>query len=95
MLHFYTFDIYVTHLFQYYFPETDNNVAGIRDQRVWTVQECANNLHNALSRLKVQLSQQGENGLLVWDKVCHCAAVAACYWESTRAVISANQISFH
>ncbi|KAK2161655.1 hypothetical protein LSH36_112g03068, partial [Paralvinella palmiformis] len=49
--------------------EADNNVAGIRDQRVWSIQECANNLHNALDSLKGQLLKQGDGGVLVWDKV--------------------------
>ncbi|KAJ8303139.1 hypothetical protein KUTeg_019535 [Tegillarca granosa] len=42
--------------------------AGIRDQKLWTIQECADVFSNCLPKLKAELSQQGEGGMLVWDK---------------------------
>ncbi|KAJ8303465.1 hypothetical protein KUTeg_019861 [Tegillarca granosa] len=53
-------------------PTSDINSAsesaGIRDQKLWTIQECADVFSNCLPKLKAELSQQGEGGMLVWDK---------------------------
>ena len=49
--------------------DTDNDVsAGIRDQRVWSIKECARQFKAAIDVLKVELKKQG-GGMLVWDKV--------------------------
>ena len=37
---------------------------------MWSVQECANQFSRCLTELKQDLVGRGENGMLVWDKVC-------------------------
>ena len=41
----------------------------MRDQRLWSVQECADVFAESLTHLKKDLEKQGEGGILVWDKV--------------------------
>ena len=41
----------------------------MRDQRLWSVQECADIFATSLNSLKADLEKQGDNGILVWDKV--------------------------
>ncbi|KAL3858925.1 hypothetical protein ACJMK2_009174 [Sinanodonta woodiana] len=48
-------------------PATTHQVA-ICDQRLWSVQECADVFAKSLSSLKEELIKQGEGGMLVWDK---------------------------
>ncbi|CAL1542022.1 unnamed protein product [Lymnaea stagnalis] len=49
------------------------NTSAMRDQRVWSVQECADAFTQCLSALKNDLNSRGENGMLVWDKDDHHA----------------------
>ena len=42
---------------------------GIRDQRVWSVCECASVFAKSLKSCKEQLMNSGDGGTLVWDKV--------------------------
>ena len=49
--------------------------SGIRDQRVWSIQECGNVFENSLACLKVDYHKQGENAMLVWDKVSYLIGV--------------------
>lgn len=45
----------------------------IRDQRQWSIQECADVFAKSLDTLKTDLNKQGDGGMLVWDKVIdHC-----------------------
>ena len=41
----------------------------MRDQRLWSVQECADIFAESLNSLSKDLMNQGEGGILVWDKV--------------------------
>jgi hypothetical protein len=41
----------------------------MRDQRVWSMKECATVFSDCLTGLKEEFAKQGENGMLVWDKV--------------------------
>ena len=41
----------------------------MRDQRLWSVQECADIFATSLNSLKADLEKEGDNGILVWDKV--------------------------
>ena len=41
----------------------------MRDQRLWSVQECADIFAESLNSLSKDLVNQGEGGILVWDKV--------------------------
>lgn len=41
---------------------------GIRDQKVWSISECAEVFETSVTRLKEELSRQGDGGMLVWDK---------------------------
>lgn len=53
----------------YFFTEkTESQNAGIEDQRVWSMKECASVLKMSLQSLKDSLKGQ-EDGILVWDKV--------------------------
>ncbi|XP_052714567.1 SUMO-activating enzyme subunit 2-like [Crassostrea angulata] len=40
----------------------------MRDQRVWSMKECAQVFSDCLAGLKKEFTNQGENGMLVWDK---------------------------
>lgn len=44
----------------------------MRDQRVWSMKECAQVFSDCLAGLKKEFANQGENGMLVWDKVRLC-----------------------
>ncbi|KAK7114229.1 hypothetical protein V1264_000319 [Littorina saxatilis] len=48
--------------------DTDGNSSAIRDQRQWSVKECANVFSDCLGQLKKELATQGDGGMLVWDK---------------------------
>ena len=43
--------------------------ATIRDQRMWSVSECARVFAESLKLCKEQLIKSGDGGTLVWDKV--------------------------
>ncbi len=43
--------------------------AGIRDQRVWGIKECAKVFEESIGKLRDELNKQGDGGMLVWDKV--------------------------
>ncbi len=43
--------------------------AGIRDQRVWGIKECAKVFGESIGKLRDELNKQGDGGMLVWDKV--------------------------
>ncbi|KAH9489747.1 SUMO-activating enzyme subunit 2-A [Bulinus truncatus] len=45
----------------------------MRDQRVWSVQECADVFSNCLNALKQELNCKGDGGTLAWDKDDHNA----------------------
>ncbi|CAH1779387.1 unnamed protein product, partial [Owenia fusiformis] len=49
-------------------PSTEFVDGPIRDQQLWSVQQCADILNNSIKSLKDQLAAQGEGGTLVWDK---------------------------
>ncbi|KAL5021618.1 hypothetical protein ScPMuIL_000773 [Solemya velum] len=51
-------------------PDTveGSSVGVIHDQRLWSIKECATIFGKCLGDLKGQLSQQGDGGMLVWDK---------------------------
>ncbi|KAK3086737.1 hypothetical protein FSP39_022679 [Pinctada imbricata] len=40
----------------------------MRDQRLWSIQECADIFGDCLAGLQTELAKQGEGGMLVWDK---------------------------
>ncbi|BFZ19816.1 hypothetical protein BsWGS_22855 [Bradybaena similaris] len=44
------------------------NSSAMRDQRVWSVQECADVFTQCLTALKADLASRGEDGILIWDK---------------------------
>lgn len=48
-------------------PQDPGSGTGMRDQRIWSIQECADVFTDCLSKLKEQSQQQGD-GILVWDK---------------------------
>ena len=50
-------------------PEGSTNSGGMKDQRIWSIQECADVLKSSVGKLKGELLQQGDGGMLVWDKV--------------------------
>ena len=74
MVHVVTVEVlFFNHIDQLiFFPNVaESQSGGIRDQRVWTVKECASVFEESMLKLKEQLEQQsGENAMLVWDKVC-------------------------
>ena len=41
----------------------------IDEQRVWSVKECAAVFASTVAQLAQQLAKEGDNGMLVWDKV--------------------------
>lgn len=41
----------------------------MRDQKLWSVKECSDIFTKCLETLKNQLAEQGDGGMLVWDKV--------------------------
>ncbi|XP_061163588.1 SUMO-activating enzyme subunit 2-like [Saccostrea echinata] len=40
----------------------------MRDQRIWSMKECAEVFTDCLAGLKKEFAKQGENGMLIWDK---------------------------
>ncbi|XP_062594248.1 SUMO-activating enzyme subunit 2-like [Saccostrea cucullata] len=40
----------------------------MRDQRVWSMKECADVFTDCLAGLKKEFAKQGKNGMLIWDK---------------------------
>ncbi|XP_076469784.1 SUMO-activating enzyme subunit 2-like [Babylonia areolata] len=48
--------------------DTDSDSSAMRDQRQWSVKECADVFGQCLGTLKQELATQGEGGMLVWDK---------------------------
>ncbi|XP_071174369.1 SUMO-activating enzyme subunit 2-like isoform X1 [Mytilus edulis] len=48
-------------------PKDTKSETGMRDQRVWSIQECSDVFSTCLSKLRDQVHQQGD-GVLVWDK---------------------------
>ncbi|XP_046396375.1 SUMO-activating enzyme subunit 2 [Ischnura elegans] len=42
--------------------------AGLKDQRIWSIAECADIFGDSVNSLKKQLEKEGENGNLIWDK---------------------------
>jgi len=44
-------------------------LGGIRDQRVWSICECASVFAESLKLCKDQLMNSGDCGTLAWDKV--------------------------
>lgn len=48
-------------------PKDKSLETGMRDQRVWSIQECSDVFSTCLSKLRDQVHQQGD-GILVWDK---------------------------
>lgn len=55
--------------------ESSESSTVMRDQRVWSMKECAQVFSDCLAGLKKEFANQGENGMLVWDKVRHCLDV--------------------
>jgi len=49
-------------------PSSSSSEAGIRDQRVWGMKECADIFAQSVGQLKKQLHDHGDGGMLVWDK---------------------------
>ena len=49
--------------------ESQPTTSCMRDQRLWSVQECADIFAESLNSLSKDLVNQGEGGILVWDKV--------------------------
>ncbi|XP_071451101.1 SUMO-activating enzyme subunit 2 isoform X2 [Hetaerina americana] len=41
---------------------------GLKDQRVWSIAECADVFGDSVNSLRKQLEKEGENGVLIWDK---------------------------
>nr|XP_022337194.1 SUMO-activating enzyme subunit 2-like isoform X2 [Crassostrea virginica] len=48
--------------------ESEHPSTVMRDQRLWSMKECAQVFRDCLSGLKEEFAKQGENGMLVWDK---------------------------
>lgn len=64
---------------------------GIRDQKVWSVAECAQVLETSVNRLKEDLSKQGDGGMLVWDKVIR---ISICFLSTCEADLKTSQCIF-
>ncbi|XP_013404818.1 SUMO-activating enzyme subunit 2 isoform X1 [Lingula anatina] len=47
---------------------SSDNMNLIHDQRIWSVQECADIFKQSVDLLKSELQKQGDAGILVWDK---------------------------
>ncbi|XP_041376395.1 SUMO-activating enzyme subunit 2-like isoform X2 [Gigantopelta aegis] len=47
---------------------TAGEVSCMRDQQIWTVKECGSTFSKCLAELKSQFLQQGDGGMLIWDK---------------------------
>lgn len=56
--------------------ESEHPSTVMRDQRLWSMKECAQVFGDCLSGLKEEFAKQGENGMLVWDKVRQCTEMA-------------------
>ncbi|XP_046361760.2 SUMO-activating enzyme subunit 2-like [Haliotis rufescens] len=48
--------------------DAENGGAGMRDQKVWSMKECAEIFGRCLGVLKVEFAKQGDGGMLIWDK---------------------------
>ncbi|KAK6983770.1 SUMO-activating enzyme subunit 2 [Biomphalaria glabrata] len=59
----------------------------MRDQRVWSVQECADIFAQSLAALKQDLYSKGDGGTLVWDKDDHNGMDFVCSVANIRAHI--------
>ncbi|XP_055955472.1 SUMO-activating enzyme subunit 2 isoform X2 [Patella vulgata] len=57
---------------------TPSSATQMRDQRIWSMKECGEVFANCLGKLKIDLAAQGDDGMLVWDKVC-CVYVIICH----------------
>lgn len=49
--------------------ESAESSSMMRDQRIWSMKECATVFSDCLAGLKEEFAKQGENGMLIWDKV--------------------------
>ncbi|ESO98215.1 hypothetical protein LOTGIDRAFT_178117 [Lottia gigantea] len=48
--------------------ESPSSTNDMRDQRIWSMKECADVFSKCLAKLKTDLAAQGDGGMLVWDK---------------------------
>ena len=56
-------------IFRFFTVPADAPQSAMRDQRLWSLQECADIFTTCLDTLKAEFAKQGEGGMLVWDKV--------------------------
>ena len=66
--------------------------AGIRDQRVWGMKECADVFEKSVTQLKGELQKQGEGGMLVWDKVGGPLSTVKCRYNAVFGVQEIDRV---